>query len=131
MVKYTLDERITRARQLHKEGYNCAQCVVMVFDDIYDLDTDTAAKVSAGMGGGVGGQRQVCGTVSGMAMTLGLVQYASPADKATTYQAVKDCSNEFTSLNGTIVCSELLKPGRKPCIELIVDAITIIDKKFR
>ncbi|MEE0975562.1 MAG: C-GCAxxG-C-C family (seleno)protein, partial [Muribaculaceae bacterium] len=84
MVKYTLDERISRARQLHKEGYNCAQCVVMVFDDIYDLDTDTAAKVSAGMGGGVGGQRQVCGTVSGMAMTLGLVQYASPADKATT-----------------------------------------------
>jgi C_GCAxxG_C_C family probable redox protein len=131
MVKYTLDERITRARQLHKEGYNCAQCVVMVFDDIYDLDTDTAAKVSAGMGGGVGGQRQVCGTVSGMAMTLGLVQYASPADKATTYQAAKDCSNEFTSLNGSIVCSDLLKPGRKPCIELIVDAITIIDKKLR
>ena len=131
MVKYTLDERITRARQLHKEGYNCAQCVVMVFDDIYNLDTDTAAKVSAGMGGGVGGQRQVCGTVSGMAMTLGLVQYTSPADKATTYQAVKDCSNEFTSLNGSIVCSELLKPGRKPCIELIVDAITIIDKKLR
>ena len=103
----------------------------MVFDDIYDLDTDTAAKVSVGMGGGVGGQRQVCGTVSGMAMTLGLVQYASPADKATTYQAVKDCSNEFTSLNCSIVCNELLKPGRKPCIELIVDAITIIDKKFR
>lgn len=131
MVKYTLDERITRARQLHKEGYNCAQCVVMVFDDIYDLDTDTAAKVSAGMGGGVGGQRQVCGTVSGMAMTLGLSQYTSPADKATTYQAVKDCSNEFTTLNDSIVCSELLKPGRKPCIELIVDAITIIDKKLR
>ncbi|MEE0974361.1 MAG: C-GCAxxG-C-C family protein, partial [Muribaculaceae bacterium] len=62
---------------------------------------------------------------------LGLSQYTSPADKATTYQAVKDCSNEFTSLNGSIVCSELLKPGRKPCIELIVDAITIIDKKLR
>ena len=131
MVKYTLDERIARARQLHKEGYNCAQCVVMVFDDIYDLDTNTAAKVSAGMGGGVGGQRQVCGTVSGMAMTLGLTQYASPADKAATYQAVKDYSNEFTAINGSIVCSELLKAGRKPCIELIIDAITIIDKKLR
>lgn len=131
MVKYTLDQRISRARQLHKEGYNCSQCVFMVFDDIHEMGAETAAKISVGFGGGVGGQRQVCGTVSGMALTLGLTQYNSPTDKPATYQVVKECSNEFSSLNGSIICGELLKPGRKPCIELIIDAITIIDKKLR
>ena len=131
MVKYTLDKRIARARQLHKAGYNCSQCVYMVFDDIHELESEIAAKISAGFGGGVGGQRQVCGTISGMALTLGMTQYTTPADKPATYQAIKECSNKFTALNGSIVCGELLKPGRKPCIELIIDAITIIDENLR
>ncbi len=131
MVKYTLEERIERARQLHKEGYNCSQCVAMVFDDQHDIDNSVIAQLTAGMGGGVGGQRQVCGTVSGMAMLLGTQQYVSPADKASTYKAVQECSAEFKELNGSIVCGELLKPGRKPCIEFIIDAITIIDRRFR
>ena len=48
MVKYSLEERINRARDLHKSGYNCSQCVFMIFDDIHGMDAETAAKVSAG-----------------------------------------------------------------------------------
>lgn len=126
MVKYSLEERINRARQLHKEGYNCAQCVFMVFDDVHEMGTDVAARVSAGFGGGVGGQRQVCGAVSGMTMTLGMIKFNQPADKPSLYKTVQDYSSEFKEQNGSIVCSELLKPGRKPCMTLIEDAITII-----
>lgn len=131
MVKYTLDERIARAKRLHKEGYNCSQCVFMVFDDTYNMNIDMAAKVSSGMGGGVGGQRQVCGCVSGMAMTIGMTKYIAPADKASTYKAIQDASNKFKDINNSIVCEQLLKSGRKPCIELIIDAITIIDNSLR
>ena len=49
-MKYTLEERIERARALHKKGYNCSQCVVMVFDDVHGLSDDVAARVSAGFG---------------------------------------------------------------------------------
>lgn len=131
MVKFTLDERIERARQLHKAGYNCSQCVFMVFDDIHNLDITTAAKVSSGFGGGVGGQRQICGAISGMTMIVGMVQYASPSDKSLLYRSVQELSNEFKNINSSTICGELLKSGRKPCMELIEDAIAIIDKNIR
>lgn len=57
-----LDERIARARELHKEGYNCSQCVVMAFDDMHNMPLDLSARIAAGLGGGVGGQRQICGS---------------------------------------------------------------------
>ena len=65
----TLDERIERARALRAEGYNCSQCVFMVFDDIHSMSPDDAARMTAGLGGGVGGQHQVCGTVSAMSVS--------------------------------------------------------------
>lgn len=130
MVKYSLEERINRARQLHKEGYNCSQCVFMVFDDVHEMDLDIATRVSSGFGGGVGGQRQVCGAVSGMTMVLGMTKFSQPTDKPSLYKTVQDYSSEFKELNGSIVCGELLKPGRKPCMSLIEDAITIIHNKL-
>ena len=130
MVKYSLEERINRARQLHKEGYNCSQCVFMVFDDVHGMDATVAARVSSGFGGGVGGQRQVCGAVSGMTMVLGMIKFSQPTDKPSLYKTVQDYSSEFKELNGSIVCGELLKPSRKPCMSLIEDAITIIHNKL-
>lgn len=121
----TLETRIERARQLRKDGYNCAQCVIMVFDDVTPLPLDTLEKVSAGFGTGFGGQRYVCGAVSGMTMLDGLTGYRSPADKVATYRQVTADTADFVALNGSAICRELRKPGRKPCMDLIIDAITI------
>ena len=130
-MKYTLEQRKERARELHRQGFNCSQCVVMVFDDIHGLSQDVAARASAGFGGGIGGMRQVCGAVSGMVMLEGLVKYSHPSDKPMLYAEVKAAAEEYKELNDSIVCGDLLKPGRKPCIELIEDAITIIDARLR
>ena len=130
-MKYTLEERKERARMLHRQGYNCSQCVVMVFDDIHGMNEEVAMRVSAGFGGGVGGMRQVCGAVSGMTILIGVAKYTQPSDKPMLYAEVQSCAEEFKKINGSVVCGELLKPGRKPCIELIEDAITIIDAQLR
>lgn len=130
-MKYTLEQRKERARGLHKQGFNCSQCVAMAFDDIYDLNQDIVARVSAGFGGGVGGMRHICGAVSGMVILEGILNYSSPSDKPMVYANVKTVAHEFEQLNGSIICSDLQKPGRKPCIELIEDAIAIIDAKLR
>ena len=53
----------------------------MAFDDIYDLNQDIVARVSAGFGGGVGGMRHICGAVSGMVILDGILNYSSPSDK--------------------------------------------------
>lgn len=131
LMKYTLEQRKERARVLHSQGYNCSQCVVMVFDDVHGLSEDVVARASAGFGGGVGGMRQVCGAVSGMAMLEGFAKYSQPADKPMLYAQVQSCADEFKKINGSVVCGDLLKLGRKPCMELIEDAITIIDARLR
>ncbi len=130
-MKHKLESRIERARQLHKEGYNCSQCVAMVFDDVINEDCDLIARISAGFGGGVGGQRQVCGTVSGMTMIVGMCRFDTPACKSALYQDVQDYCNEFFKINGSIVCGELLKNrGSKTCMSLIEDAITIVHNRL-
>ena len=130
-MKYTLEQRKERARELHRQGFNCSQCVVMVFDDIHGLSQDVAARASAGFGGGMGGMRQVCGAVSGMVMLEGLVKYSHPSDKPMLYADVKAAAEEYKALNGSVICGDLLTPVRKPFIELIEDAITIIDARLR
>ena len=96
-MKYTLEERKERARLLHKQGYNCSQCVVMVFDDVHGLSEEVAARASAGFGGGMGGMRHVCGAVSGMVMLEGLVKYSHPSDKPMLYAEVKAAAEEYNT----------------------------------
>lgn len=130
MENITLGQRIERARELHKQGYNCSQCVVMVFDDLHGLSDMDAARVSASFGGGFGGQRHLCGTVSGMGILLGLKHFASPADKKMIYAATQQMSERFKAINGSLICGELLASRRKPCMGLIEDAVTLIHNEF-
>jgi C_GCAxxG_C_C family probable redox protein len=131
VMKQSLDQRLEKARRLHAQGYNCSQCVVMVFDDVHKLDTAIAARTAAGLGRGVGGCMQVCGSVTGMAIIEGLTSFTAPSDKQKIYSDVHGLANEFAAINGSMICGELLKSGRKPCIELITDAITILHNKLK
>ncbi len=100
------------ARQYFELGYNCSQAVVLAFADEIGLDIDTLAKISSSFGGGIGRMREVCGTVSGMALVLGfLYGYDSPTDnsaKKAHYDRVQTVANRFKELNGSVVCRELL-----------------------
>ena len=58
------EEKAARAEALFREGYNCAQSVVLAYVQEMGLETQTAARLSSGFGGGVGGLRSVCGTQS-------------------------------------------------------------------
>lgn len=130
MEHKTLQQRIELARELHGQGYNCSQCVMMVFDDLHGLSMESAARVAASFGGGFGGQRQLCGTVSGMGMVLGLKRFAVPGDKKMIYAATQELSERFKAINGSLVCGELLASRRKPCMGLIEDAVTLVHNEF-
>lgn len=100
------------AMELFREGYNCSQSVFLAFADRYDMDANTAAKISSSFGGGLARLREVCGCVSGMAMVAGLLYgYDSPKDyqgKKEHYRRIQELANEFAKQNGSIVCRELL-----------------------
>lgn len=101
-----------KAMDLFYEGYNCSQSVFLAFADKYDMDRETAAKVSSSFGGGMGRLREVCGTVSGMFMVLGMLYgYDKPGDyegKAKLYERIQELAHRFEEANGSIICRELL-----------------------
>lgn len=116
----TLEQRTDKALSLKAKGYNCAQCVAMVFDP--DLEAPTS-----GLGGGVGAMGDICGAANAMAIVCGAKTYVGPMDKKTQYTRVQGLLSKFADLNkGQLNCRELRQPGRKSCSDLIVDAITIL-----
>ena len=68
----TKEERMEKARALHKQGCNCCQSVVMAYADKLPIKPEDAMNVAAPFGRGLAGTREVCGCVSGMAMVCGL-----------------------------------------------------------
>ena len=137
------------AMNYFKEGYNCAQAVVLAFEDLTGLDKSTLLKLSSSFGGGLGRLREVCGSVSGMAIILGIVygydDASSHEEKAAHYARIQEVAHKFEEKNGSIVCRELLGLSAKhdspvpeartegyykkrPCVELVGDSAEILDE---
>ena len=141
-----------KARALFLEGFNCSQSVFTAFCDRFGIDEETAKKISAGLGGGVGRQREVCGAVSGAAMVLGCI--SAPTDgsdsesKRKNYELVRDFSERFIKRNASIVCREILEDKAKnkgavpdertaeyyknrPCLKMVEDAAEILSEMLK
>lgn len=106
-----------KAMKLFKEGYNCSQAVVLAFSDKYDIEEVAAVKLASSFGGGMGRLREVCGAVSGMFIVAGLLYgYDDPKareEKADHYARIQQLAAQFTDINGSIVCRELLGLSQK------------------
>lgn len=145
-------DRSDKAASLFREGYNCAQAVLLVFADEFSIDEKTAAMLSSSFGGGMGRLREVCGAVSSMFLIAGLAKgYDRPDDdaaKAAHYQLIQTLAGEFKSENGSIICRELLglaegadffMPAKRtvsyytdrPCEKFVADAAEIMENYLR
>lgn len=141
-----------KARDLFYEGYNCSQSVFLAFADKYDMDPVSAAKISSSFGGGMGRLREVCGTVSGMFMVLGMLYgYDKPGDyegKAKLYERIQELARRFEEENGSIICRELLGLSarreepvpekrtpeyykKRPCPQLAAAAAAILEEYLK
>lgn len=138
-----------KAMDLFKEGFNCSQSVFLAFEDIHKMDRKTALMLSSSFGGGMGRLREVCGAVSGMFMTAGVLYgYDDPKDyeaKKAHYERIQLLAKEFEERNGSIVCRQLLGLGegkdipapeqrtqkyykKRPCAELVGMAAAIMEQ---
>lgn len=100
------------AKQNFMNGYNCSQAVLLAFCEDFGLEKETALKISEPFGGGMGRMREVCGTVTGMFMVLGLAMGNDNAKdtgkKKDVYKSVQELAEKFKEDNGSIICRELL-----------------------
>lgn len=134
-------DKSEKAVELFKTGLCCSQAVFCAFAEEFGMDAETAQKVSAGLGGGVGRMREVCGAVTGATLALGL-KYGP--DKAAVYPHVQELCARFKAECGSIVCRELLDGTgasqggtpdartenyyrKRPCAELVRLAASLID----
>lgn len=98
-------DKSDRAAELFADGLCCSQAVFCAYAEDFGMDAETARKVSAGLGGGVGRLREVCGAVTGATLVLGL---RHGPDKAAVYPRVQALCARFKEACGSIVCRELL-----------------------
>lgn len=107
-----MGKRAEDAYGLFMEGYTCAQSLFAAFADIFGFDRETALKTAAGLGGGIGRMREVCGVVTSASMIIGLMYGATEGSdrqsKAYTYEKVREFADKFKAIEGTIMCRELL-----------------------
>ena len=107
-----MEDRIQRATQLFKSGYNCSQSVVAAFADIYGFTEEQALRMAASFCGGIGRMRETCGAACGMFLLAGLekgaVDGADKEGKAANYALVQELAAEFKKRNGSLNCGELL-----------------------
>jgi C_GCAxxG_C_C family probable redox protein len=102
---------VERAVHRFAEGFNCSQAVFSAYAEQFGLDEETALKIAAGFGGGMGRLGETCGAVTGAFMVLGL-RYGrgspDPAAKERIYALIREFSTRFNARNGSLTCKGLL-----------------------
>jgi C_GCAxxG_C_C family probable redox protein len=109
---FLMESRIEDAMDRFKRGFNCAQAVFSAYAPSAGVGEEVALKISTGFGAGMGRQQEVCGAVTGAFMVLGskrgMTDTADTAGKETTYAQVREFTQRFCRLHGSISCRELL-----------------------
>ncbi len=144
-----MESRVQKALDAFNEGHNCCQAVFSTYADLFGMDKELALKIASPMGAGMGRMREVCGTVSAMALLAGLKEgNTDPTDetaKKDIYEKVRLLSDSFKETQGSIICRELLgilsreksaapekrTPeyyAKRPCAKFVVEAATLIEK---
>ena len=112
-----MEDRIQKAVELFKQGYNCSQSDCTAFADMYGYTQEQALKMSASFGGGIGRMRMTCGAACGMFILAGLesgcIEGADKEGKEANYRIVQQLADEFVRRNGSLICAELLGLAKK------------------
>ena len=128
-------ERVAKALENHKKGYNCAQAVACAYADLFGVDEETAFRMTEGFGLGMG-TMGTCGAVSGMGFIAGLKNSGGTElagkTKKETYGLTKAMINAFKDKNTSVICREIkgVDTGKvlRTCDGCIADAAEIIEQ---
>ncbi len=103
-----------RAMTCFDEGYNCAESLIVAFNDSYgSVDIDVA--LATPFGAGLGGRRDLCGMLIAGVMLIGhLHGRVDPADmerKTESYKMAGAYYRWFKERFGSVMCRDIV-PGK-------------------
>lgn len=106
-------KRSENALQYYSNGFNCAQSVIATFADVLGVNEETAVRMSAGFGGGMGRMQETCGAATGAFMVIGFLRgkYKEGDDESNdrTNKLIQEFSKRFTQEHGSVNCKALIK----------------------
>jgi C_GCAxxG_C_C family probable redox protein len=127
-------DRITKAQALFNGPYNCAQSVAAAFSDIIGKDDEEIFRLMSGFGFGMGGERTVCGAVSGGIFVISST-IQNPAQREELYDKIYYLISRFKQQNdGDLNCRDLVRenpPGEAShakCLMLLEQVIREVGK---
>ncbi len=131
-------DRVEKALEYHKKGYNCSQAVACTFCDKMNLEEEIVFKVMEGFGFGVSDSFGTCGAVTGMAAVVGMNMSSGnlekPDSKQKTYAKIRELNAKFREKNGSTICRDLkgMDTGKvlRSCDGCIKDAVRILAEEL-
>ena len=130
-----MTNRVKKALENHRKGYNCAHAVACVFCDEFGKDEKEVFEIMEAFGFGMG-TMGTCGAVSAMAAVAGMKEsdgnLDKPGTKKASYRAMKEMTGKCMEKNGSVVCREIkgVDTGRvlRSCDGCVTDAVEIIEE---
>ena len=125
-----MEDRIQRAVELFRQGYNCSQSVCAAFADEYGYTFEQALRMSASFGGGIGRMRMTCGAACGMFILAGLetgcVEGKDREGKEANYRLVQQLAEKFVKRNDPVPEAQTPEYYKKrPCLKTVEEAARI------
>lgn len=143
-------KRSEKAMMLFNEGYACSQAIVMAFQDVVGINSDTLMKISLPLGGGISRLRRTCGAVLGMSLIVGLLFGSDTVEhenKLEVYEINQKLIEKFEEKRGTSNCLKLLEKAglevevkgeaekrtseyysKRPCGYIVYDAARVLEE---
>ena len=109
-------------------GFNCAQAVLCTYADIAGIDEETAIRLAAPFGAGMGNTEGTCGAITGAGLVLGLVS------KGPSTKQMRQIMNKFQERNGATQCKLLKGVGTgkvlRECSDCVADAAEFLEEQI-
>ena len=109
-------------------GLNCAQAVLCAYADIAGIDEETAIRLAAPFGAGMGNMEGTCGAITGAGLVLGLVS------KGPSTKQMRQIMNKFRERNGATQCKLLKGVGTgkvlRECSDCVADAAEFLEEEI-
>lgn len=104
--------RVEQAISCYDEGFICSQAILSTYGPLYGLEHENALKIADAFGGGMARMGETCGAVTATFMVMGLKCGRTVIENSKThedlYDLVREFISRFVSLNGSIMCRDLL-----------------------
>ncbi len=104
--------RVQEAVDLFAGERNCAQSIVMTYGPLFGLPSETAKRLAAPLGAGMGYRGDTCGAASGAVLILGLLSGSlglpDKEAKERAYELTRAFLDRFEGFNGSSRCDQLI-----------------------